>query len=148
VKEKPVSYDANGSVIAYGNDSYTRDVRHRLVGLERVGDHPLSASFAYDWRGRRVSKTIGFNVYTMLNDGPNCVAENGSPAVHGPFLDSPIRRGGAYYVQDGLGSVTVLTAETGAVVGGHRYEPFGEVLGGTFVNPYQFTGRENDGTGR
>jgi RHS repeat-associated protein len=112
-----------------------------------VGDNPLSASFAYDWRGRRTRKTIGFNTVTMLNDGEDCVAENGSSVVHGPFIDSPIARAGSFYVQDGLGSVTVLTDETGAVVGGHSYEPFGEVLGGTFVNPYQFTGREADGTG-
>jgi RHS repeat-associated protein len=50
---------------------------------------------------------------------------------------------------DALGSVIGLTDDTGALVKQYSYEPFGETAstGETNDNSYQYTGRENDGTG-
>jgi RHS repeat-associated protein len=49
---------------------------------------------------------------------------------------------------DALGSTLALTDTGGAVRQTYSYEPYGEVTAsGSSDNPYQYTGRENDGTG-
>jgi len=54
-----------------------------------------------------------------------------------------------YYHADALGSIIALTDETGTEVTQYSYEPFGSVniSGEISDNPFQYTGRENDGTG-
>jgi RHS repeat-associated protein len=54
-----------------------------------------------------------------------------------------------YYQTDALGSVIALTDETGAVRTPYSYDPFGNVTinGEASDNPFQYTERENDGTG-
>lgn len=54
-----------------------------------------------------------------------------------------------YYQIDALGSVIALTDDTGAVKTIYTYDPFGNVSvsGEPSDNPFQYTGRENDGTG-
>jgi len=54
-----------------------------------------------------------------------------------------------YYHADALGSVIALTDENGALKTQYTYDPFGNVTisGETSDNPFQYTGRENDGTG-
>jgi RHS repeat-associated protein len=48
-----------------------------------------------------------------------------------------------------LGSTIALANSAGAIATQYTYEPFGNVTasGQTSANPYQFTGRENDGAG-
>jgi RHS repeat-associated protein len=59
--------------------------------------------------------------------------------------------GGAvrYYHADALGSIIGLSDETGQEVTQYVYDPFGSVTisGEISDNPFQYTGRENDGTG-
>jgi RHS repeat-associated protein len=57
--------------------------------------------------------------------------------------------GTAMLLTDALGSTIALTNPAGGIQTNYTYEPFGKVsLSGTSnANPYQFTGRENDGTG-
>jgi RHS repeat-associated protein len=56
--------------------------------------------------------------------------------------------GRTYFLTDALGSTLALTDTTGAVKQTYAYEPYGEVTAtGSSDNPYQYTGRENDGTG-
>jgi RHS repeat-associated protein len=54
-----------------------------------------------------------------------------------------------YYQSDALGSVIALTDETGASRTQYIYDSFGNVTmtGEASNNPFQYTGRENDGTG-
>jgi hypothetical protein len=53
------------------------------------------------------------------------------------------------FLRDTLGSTLALANSSGAIGTTYTYEPFGNTtLGGAAnANPYQFTGRENDGTG-
>jgi RHS repeat-associated protein len=69
-------------------------------------------------------------------------------------MDEPLARsitGGVYraYKTDAIGSTTALTDGTGIVKTKYTYDPFGNttVTGETSDNPFQYTGRENDGTG-
>lgn len=71
-----------------------------------------------------------------------------------PNIDEPLARiesSGTvrYYHADALGSIIALTDETGTEVTQYSYEPFGRVniSGEISDNPFQYTGRENDGTG-
>lgn len=53
------------------------------------------------------------------------------------------------YLTDFLGSTTALADDAGAIKTTYGYEPYGEatVSGEATVNSFQYTGRENDGTG-
>lgn len=57
--------------------------------------------------------------------------------------------GTANSLADALGSTLALTNAAGTVATQYTYEPFGNttVSGLPSANPYQYTGRENDGTG-
>jgi RHS repeat-associated protein len=52
-------------------------------------------------------------------------------------------------LSDALGSTVGLVGSSGSIATSYTYQPFGATTtGGTGnSNPYQFTGRENDGTG-
>ncbi len=54
-----------------------------------------------------------------------------------------------YYHADALGSIIGLSNETGQMVTTYAYDAFGHVTisGEMSDNPFQYTGRENDGTG-
>ncbi|TLY46761.1 MAG: RHS repeat-associated core domain-containing protein, partial [Gammaproteobacteria bacterium] len=53
-----------------------------------------------------------------------------------------------YFLTDVLGSTLALTDTSRAIQQTYAYEPYGEVTStGSSNNPYQYTGRENDGTG-
>jgi RHS repeat-associated protein len=144
-----VTNDANGSVTGDGTKTYSWDVRGRLVGMTGPG---LTASFVSDYLGRRVSKTINGTPTTFLNDGADLVSEitgsGASQTLHGPILDEPLARDGLFFTPNHLGSTTTLTDMSGVVQQSYQYSPFGETTGnGSVANPFQFTGRENDGTG-
>jgi RHS repeat-associated protein len=56
--------------------------------------------------------------------------------------------GTANFLPDALGSTLALTNGSGSTLASYTYEPFGNTaISGTSANTYQFTGRENDGTG-
>ena len=57
--------------------------------------------------------------------------------------------GNARNAHDALGSTLALVGAGGAAETRYTYEPFGKVIsrGTTDNNPFQYTSRENDGTG-
>jgi RHS repeat-associated protein len=56
--------------------------------------------------------------------------------------------GPAGLLSDALGSTIALTRATGNTLAPYTYEPFGNTtITGSSANPYQYTARENDGTG-
>jgi RHS repeat-associated protein len=136
-----------------GTNTYTWDARNRLVGITGA----VSASFSYDALGRRTSKTINGVTTSFLYDGNDIVAEMQGGAITAFYLrslniDEPFIRtsssGNEYYHADALGSALALTNDAGAVTTSYAYEPFGRTqITGTSTNPFQYTGRENDGTG-
>ena len=115
--------------------------------------------FEYDALGRRIEKTVNGRTTQYLYDGLDIVQEieNGLPSVNyirTLRIDEPLARIEAngsvrYYQTDALGSVIALTDQTGVVKRQYAYDPFGNVTitGEQSDNPFQYTGRENDGTG-
>ena len=120
----------------------------------------LTASFAYDALGRRIQKTINGRTIQYLYDGKDIVLEleSGLPAVRyirTLNIDEPLARielatnKVRYYYTDALGSIIGLSDESGQQVTRYAYDAFGQVAisGEMSDNPFQYTGRENDGTG-
>ena len=119
----------------------------------------LAASFRYDALDRRIQKTINGRTMQYLYDGNDIVQEieNGVVTVHYVRtlnIDEPLARIEAdgtvrYYLADALGSIIAMADDTGTIVTQYAYEPFGNttIIGEVSDNPFQYTGRENDGTG-
>ena len=148
------SFDAIGSLTTDGIITYTWDSRRQLTALTGPG---LSATFHYDALGRRISKTINSVTTNYVYDRNDIVQEIGGGAViaryvRSPRIDEPFVRqtmtGNEFYHGDALGSTLDLTNQAGAVQARYTYEAFGKTtIEGTSSNPFQYTGRENDGTG-
>jgi RHS repeat-associated protein len=150
----PMSYDANGNLTNDGTNTYSWDARNHLTAIAG----PNTASFAYDADGRRAQKTINGVSTQFLYDGLNPVQEiqNGAPSANlltGLGVDEYFQRtdsaGARNYMTDILGSTLALTDSSGNIQTSYTYDPFGNTgtSGQASANPYQFTGRENDGTG-
>jgi len=151
-----LSYDANGNLTYDGTNTYSWDARNHLTGISGG----VSASFVYDPFGRRAEKVIGGTTTQFLYDGLNPLQEldSASPPnatanlLTGLNIDEYFTRadasGTATFLSDALGSTIGLTNSSGAIATSYTYDPFGNVTAGgsASANPYQFTGRENDGT--
>ena len=93
----------------------------------------------------------------FLYDGNDIAAEIGGGVVGVNYLrslniDEPFIRqtsvGNEHYHVDALGSSLALSNAAGGSATTYTYEPFGKTtVTGTSANPFQYTGRENDGTG-
>ncbi len=143
-----LSYDADGNLTSDGTNSYTWDARNQLASINSG-----AYSFEYDAFGRR----IGDSGTGYLYDGPNVIQEvaGGSPIASrltggvDEFFSLSNSNGTFYPLTDALGSTIALTDSTGAVQTQYTYEPFGNttVSGPAEGNSFEYTGRENDGTG-
>jgi RHS repeat-associated protein len=148
------TYDANGNLTNDGTKTYTWNARNQLTGLSGG----VSASFQYDGVGRRRAKTLSGASTGFLYDGLNAVQElsGGAPSANimsGLGLDEWFIRtdnaGARHFLTDLLGSSIALTDAAAVVQTQYTYEPFGSstAAGPGSANSFQFTGRENDGTG-
>jgi RHS repeat-associated protein len=69
-------------------------------------------------------------------------------ALYGPGTDHPLARNGEFFLPNHLSSTTGLTDGGGNLIQSYQYGPFGDLQNApTDSNPFQFTGRENDGDG-
>ncbi|MDQ5871315.1 MAG: RHS repeat-associated core domain-containing protein, partial [Acidobacteriota bacterium] len=123
------------------------DSGNRMAGITG----PVTASYGYDYQGRRRVKTVGGVTTKYLYDGLNLIGELGaSPAdyLFGPGLDEPIamNRGGqvSYYETDALGSINAFTNASGAVQNTYLYDAWGQTRNqtGSLANPFTYTSRE------
>jgi len=148
-----LTYDANGNLTNDGVNTYQWDARNRLTGISGGS----TATFNYDVLGRRTSKAVGSLTSQFLYDGNDIAAEIGGGAVGANYLrsltiDEPFIRqtgtGNEFYHTDALGSALALSDGQGASATTYGYEPFGKTtVTGTSSNAFQYTGREQDGTG-
>jgi RHS repeat-associated protein len=146
-----LTYDLNGNLTGDPTLTYTWNARNQLVGL--TGSH-LAATLSYDGTGRRNSRTMNGTTTTFLYDTVNPVQEatasNTTTLLTGLGVDEPfIRTGSINLLTDVLGSTVALADSSATVRTTYTYEPFGTTTASGAIdgNPYQFTGRENDGAG-
>jgi RHS repeat-associated protein len=156
---KTHTYDNNGNLLSAtdsgGTTNYTWNARNLLTGISGPG---VSATFVYDAVGRRVRKTVNGVTTEFLYDGINPVQElsGGSVVANiltGVGMDERFTRtdsaGTRNMLTDVLGSVIALADSAGTIQTEYTYDAFGKMTftGQSNSNPYQYTGRENDGTG-
>lgn len=150
-----LSYDKDGNLLNDGTNTYTWNSRQQLTAI--AGPN-LTASFAYDPFGRRSQKTINGTSTSFLYDGSNVVQElsSGTPSANlltGLGVDQIFARtdstGTSSFLTDRLGSTIALANSSGSVQTSYTYDPYGNttVSGSPSTNAFQYTGRENDGTG-
>jgi RHS repeat-associated protein len=156
-----LTYDNNGNLQTItdpsGTTTYTWNARNQLTGISGPG---MSASFVYDGLGRREKKTINGSLTEFLYDGLNPVQETSGATIlanilPGLGIDEFLTRTDVVagvtssFLTDALGSPIAVTDNTGTVQTEYTYEPFGKTTftGSSNSSSYQYTGRENDGTG-
>lgn len=78
-----------------------------------------------------------------------CVEDASYRNMLGEYLSGTDAEGVRALIVDALGSNVAETDPPGALVTSYSYEPFGrtEATGAALANPFQYSGRENDGTG-
>jgi RHS repeat-associated protein len=142
-----IGYDANGNVQSDGVAAYTWNARNQLI--TRGG-----ASFQYDTYGRRTLNAAGNRLlYEGLNAGQEL---SGTTPLANRILGgvdeffSRTDSTGTYSpITDALGSTLALANSSGIITTQFGYDPFGNTTssGGASTNVFQYTSRENDGTG-
>ncbi|HEY9420883.1 MAG TPA: RHS repeat-associated core domain-containing protein, partial [Thermoanaerobaculia bacterium] len=149
-----LAYDLNGNLTSDGSRTYTWDSRNRLKTIAGAA----TASFGYDAFGRRSAATLSGSTTSFLYDGPNISQELAGASVkattlRGLGIDEIFQRtdaaGPRTFLTDAQGSALALTDNAGATRTEYRYDPYGATAasGDPSSNPFQYTGRENDGTG-
>jgi RHS repeat-associated protein len=155
-----LNYDSNGNLTNDGTNTYTWDARNHLTAISGGS----AATFTYDGFGRRAKKVIGGTTTQFLYDGLNPVQElNGrhnaaviANLLTGLGIDEYLTRTDistgvtSTLLTDALGStIGLITSNNGPIATNYTYQPFGATtIGGSANgNSYEFTGRENDGTG-
>ena len=152
-----LTYDANGNLTNDGINTYAWDARNHMNSI--TGG--VAAGFQYDPIGRRTLRTINSATTQFLYDGPNPVQEldGSSPPnvtanlLTGRGIDQYFTRtdstGARNFLSDMLDSTIALADSSGTFQTQYSYDPFGNATanGAFSSNSYQFTGRENDGTG-
>jgi RHS repeat-associated protein len=149
------TYDNNGNTLTDASGkSYTWDFENRLVSAAVPGTGTVT--FKYDPFGRRIQKSGPLGTTNYLYDGADLSEEIDSGGnvlaryTHGRGVDQPLSmlRGGtsAYYLSDGIRSITSLSNSAGALANTYAYDSFGKLTTstGTLTNPFQFTAREFD----
>jgi RHS repeat-associated protein len=159
--DKTITFDNNGHLQTItdpsGTTTYAWNARNQLAGISGPG---MSASFVYDGAGRREKKTISGNLTEFLYDGINPVQETSGTnelanILPGLGIDEFFSRTDvsttitSHLLSDALGSTVALPDLFGTVQTEYTYEPFGKttLTGSSTNSSYQFTARENDGTG-
>ena len=166
------TYDAAGRLVGQavnGQDrTYGYDFMSRMTSLTDTNGSVFS--YAFDGEGNRIRQNLNDCLETrFVYDGPNVVmelsAEGGSAYggnasnqvvrayVNGPGVDQPIERidfingtprNRQVFHADGLGSITMLTDESGEPIQTYTYAAFGDIRAqtGTDLNRITYTARE------
>jgi RHS repeat-associated protein len=148
-----LSHDANGNLLGFGSDTYTWNKRDQLSAISGTN----TASFQYDAVGRMQAKTISGTGTQFLYDALNPIQEKSGSSITASVLtglgidEFLARTEGAntqHFLTDALSSTVRLTNNSAAKVVDYTYEPYGKASAdAASTNAFQYTGRENDGTG-
>jgi RHS repeat-associated protein len=144
-------YDPNGNLVDDGTRHYVYDAQDRLVRIEDTGGGVL-ARYDHDPRGRRVLEVEAGVATHLFHDAAHVIAEYRDGQLFASYvyddgLDRPLQiaTGGAeaWYHQDAVGSVRLLTDRAGSPLASYRYTAFGvqSEVSGAVYNPLRFCAR-------
>ena len=139
------SFDADGNLTNDGVKQYEWDAENRLIAIKQGAT--TVAEYAYDFRSRRITKTVGATETNFVYDGWNPIAEFSSTTldksyVWGMDVSGSMQGAGGvggllsvndgsatyYPLYDGNGNATQYIDSTGAVVASYEYDAFGQVV--------------------
>jgi len=155
------THDDNGNVTGRGSESFTYDSSQRLTGYN---DGASNASYAYDYLGRRIERTVNTDTTQYFYHDQDVLAEYDGAGnrlasyTYAPGMDQLLmmERSGQvwFYHTDGLGSVIAITDVAGNLVQRYGYDAWGNIIlsdgpfafsgSGSQVNTRTYTGREYD----
>jgi RHS repeat-associated protein len=146
------SHDANGNLTSDGTHAYGYDASGRLVKVSKIADGSPVASYTYDHRGLRTSKTTpsGTTRYHW-NHLSQLVRESDSAGATLALyiwnsdgrLAAIEKNGSSFYPHtNARGDILAVTDSGGAKVATYEYGPWGEQLRqtGTFAQPWRYAG--------
>ena len=144
------THDADGNMSSDGTRTFDWDAANRLVSV-RQGTTVL-ASFAYDGRGRRSSKSAAGVTTSYIYDGNELLEQRSAGGTTRYFyregIDDLVARqepsAAFYYVRDHIENVRRITTTSGAVVTTLDYDPWGKAPAASPSSTMGFTGREWD----
>lgn len=151
-------YDANGNMTSDGTKCYEYNDANQLKKVKKCSDSKTIAEYIYDHTGKRIIKkeykngVLERTVYSIGDEYETVVlASNGAKlnTTYYKVNDEVVAKknpDGAinYYHNDHLGSNSVLTDQSGAVVEKTTYKPYGEVKSGGTKSKFGYTGQEKD----
>ena len=146
------TYDANGNLLFDGTNTLGYDAENRLTSASAAG---MTASYAFDGRGRRKSKTVNGTTTVFVTDADNREVleyDGASGAIqrwyaYGLGPNDVLNRmevGAATrttFVPDLLGSVVATLASASGTLSKIGYLPYGS---GSVSAPFGFTGQRVD----
>jgi len=161
VNDTIYTYDANGNLLSSGEVTYEYVYENRLITYT---DDETITTYTYDGDGNRISQAVTtiatdevqtFQYIYDINKGlplllVEIVGENEYLYVYAGRVISQINPDGqAYYHQDGLGSILIITDEDGDELNRYEYDAFGtpDKLLESIYNPFLFTGEPYDHNG-
>lgn len=131
VNGTPLTYDANGNVLTYGDKSFTWSSGRNLAS---VTDGNNTYSYTYDESGIRTSKTVnGVTTYYNTKDGVILSQTDGTNTMYFQYDTSGtplgfIWNGTQYfYMTNQMGDVIAILNTNGVVVGNYEYDAWGAV---------------------
>jgi RHS repeat-associated protein len=147
-----ITVDDTGNTTAKGSDAFSYDQANRMVSAT-VGS--TTETYAYDGDGVRFSSQVSGQgsvryVTDVASSLPRTIDDGTRKYVWG--LDLAYNVDGstlAVYHADRLGSVRLITDDTGAVTDTYRYDELGlpTASSGSSAQPFRFTGEPLDGIG-
>jgi RHS repeat-associated protein len=150
------THDPNGNLTSDGTNIYTYDAAGRLTNVTKNADGSTIATYTYDHRGLRTSKTTaGGTVRFHWNHLEQLVRESDtSGTTLARYTWTPddqlvaIEKNGASYYPhtNARGDILAITDANGAKVATYQYGPWGEQLtqSGTFSQPWRYAGYYTD----
>ena len=119
-------------------DVYSYNLYNQLTGNIIGG---VSATYTYNAKGIRTSKTVGTDVTSFILDGGNVVAEVKGTAVTDYVREiNLICTDSEYYIYNAHGDVVSLTSTAGIVTKTYDYDAFGNETNpsSTDANPFRY----------
>ncbi len=145
-----LTYDADGNLATQGSSAYTYDAENRLKTRTVSGG---TVTYTYDANGTMVKRTNADGTWTVYVGGVYEKNSDGSTVKYYAALGKAVamRRTPAagastlyYTLSDHLGSTSVITDTSGAVVASQKYWPYGatRTASGTLPTDKQYTGQQ------
>ena len=156
ISSATLTYDGNGNLTFDGTFAYSYDAENRLTQIQQGGS--TVATYTYDSRGRRKSKTVGSitTVFVTDADGREVLEYDGTSGAaqrwyaYGTGLNDVLNQmdvaGGTRttLVPDIQGSIVAGLASGGGSIAKSAFQPYGENTAST-TGTFRYTGQRFDG---